>query len=69
MKKLMICLLLAMLPALMSMFLYAQNPQSDSDATRQRWKDQLSGDWVFEDLDAAFKEAKKTGKPLMIVFR
>jgi hypothetical protein len=30
---------------------------------------ELQGNWVYNDVDAGFTEAKKTGKPLLIVFR
>jgi hypothetical protein len=31
--------------------------------------DGLEGDWIYDDLPGAFAEAKRTGKPLMVVFR
>ena len=30
---------------------------------------ELRGKWIYDDVDAGFAQAKKTGKPLMIVFR
>ena len=30
---------------------------------------EVKGPWVYNDLPAGFAEAKKTGKPLLIVFR
>ncbi len=30
---------------------------------------ELRGEWIYDDVDAGFAQAKKTGKPLMIVFR
>ena len=27
------------------------------------------GDWIYDDLDLGFADAKKTGRPLMVVFR
>jgi len=27
------------------------------------------GEWIYDDLDAAIAEAKRTGKPLMVVLR
>ena len=28
----------------------------------------LPGTWIYDDLDAGFAEAKKTGKPMLVVF-
>ena len=37
---------------------------------REKLKDTaLQGAWVYDDIDAGFAEAKKTGKPLLVVFR
>jgi len=30
---------------------------------------EVRGAWVYNDPDAGFAEAKKTGKPLLVVFR
>ena len=30
---------------------------------------QIAGPWIYNDLPAGFAEAKKTGKPLLVVFR
>ncbi len=32
-------------------------------------RERLVGSWIYDDMAAAFAEAKKTGKPMMIVFR
>ncbi len=29
----------------------------------------LVGDWIYDDVDAGYAEAKKTGKPLLVSFR
>jgi hypothetical protein len=29
----------------------------------------VKGDWIYDDLNAGFAEATKSGKPMMIVFR
>jgi len=29
----------------------------------------LPGSWIYDDLEKGFAESRKTGKPLMIVFR
>ncbi|MAG56038.1 MAG: hypothetical protein CMJ83_07090 [Planctomycetes bacterium] len=31
--------------------------------------DQVSGDWVYEDIEAGYAKARKTGKPLLVSFR
>ena len=46
-------------------------PQDDAT---QRLKERLNdldpvGSWFYDDFDAASVEAKRSGKPLMIVFR
>ena len=29
----------------------------------------LVGNWIYDDINAGYAESKKTGKPLLIVFR
>ena len=42
----------------------------DKEKLRTALKDtEVKGDWIYDDLDAGFAEAKKSGKPMMIVFR
>jgi hypothetical protein len=42
----------------------------DKEKLRTGLKDtEVKGDWIYDDLDAGFAEAKKSGKPMMIVFR
>ena len=37
---------------------------------QQNLKDtDIVGTWVYDDLDAGIAEAKKSGKPLMVVYR
>lgn len=44
----------------------AQDPQK----TKSTLKDiDLVGSWIYNDLNAGFAEAKKTGKPMLVVFR
>ena len=44
--------------------------QQDKEKLRTALKDnEVKGDWIYDDLDAGFAEAKKSGKPMMIVFR
>ncbi len=44
-------------------FLGAQDLQKSLDDTEVR------GAWIYNDLGAGFAEARKTGKPLLVVFR
>ena len=42
----------------------------DKEKLRTALKDtEVKGDWIYDDLNAGFAEAKKSGKPMMIVFR
>lgn len=42
----------------------------DKEKLREALKDtDLQGTWVYDDVDAGFAEAKKSGKPLMVVLR
>jgi len=46
------------------------SPQQDKEKVREALKDtDLVGTWIYDDLDAGIAEAKKSGKPMMIVFR
>ena len=31
--------------------------------------DSVKGDWIYDDLAAGYAEAKKAGKPMLVVFR
>ena len=42
----------------------------DKEKLRTGLKDtEIVGTWIYDDLDAGVAEAKKSGKPMMIVFR
>lgn len=42
----------------------------DKEKLRTSLKDtEVKGSWIYDDLDAGYAEAKKSGKPMMIVFR
>jgi hypothetical protein len=42
----------------------------DKEALRAALKDtEPTGDWIYDDLARGLAEAKRTGKPLMAVFR
>ncbi len=32
-------------------------------------KDDIAGAWIYDDLPAGFAEAKRSGKPMLVVFR
>ena len=42
----------------------------DKEKLRTALKDvEVKGDWIYDDLQAGYAAAKKSGKPMMIVFR
>jgi hypothetical protein len=44
--------------------------QDDKAKLREGLKDTaVSSDWIYDDLDAGFAAAKKSDKPLLVVFR
>lgn len=44
--------------------------QDSGNKLQKALKDEdLVGPWIYDDIPAGFAEAKRTGKPLMIVFR
>ena len=51
--------------------LAAARPQDpDKERLRHALGDtELVGTWIYDDLDAGYAEAKKSGKPLMVVLR
>jgi hypothetical protein len=59
------------LPFLVLTFLaaVAAEPQDSNRQIRQSLKDNVQESWIYNDLNAGFAEAKKTGKPLLVVFR
>lgn len=36
---------------------------------RRKLKDDVHASWIYDDLPAAFAEGRKTGKPILAVFR
>jgi hypothetical protein len=57
MKLTLACLLLAAVP-------------QDKDALKASLKEvDIPASWIYDDIDAGFAEAKKTGKPLLVAFR
>jgi hypothetical protein len=44
--------------------------QGPKEQLRTALKDtEVQGAWIYDDLDAGFAEAKKTGRPMLVVFR
>ncbi len=41
----------------------------DFDALKKALGDTVSDGWIYEDIDAGYAQAKKTGKPLLVSFR
>ena len=42
----------------------------DPEALKASLKDvDIPASWIYDDIDAGFAEAKKTGKPLLVAFR
>jgi hypothetical protein len=42
----------------------------EKEKLRAALKDtEVKGDWIYDDLAGGFAEARKSGKPMMIVFR
>jgi len=42
----------------------------NNEALRKTLKDvDLVGRWIYDDIGAGYAEAKKTGKPMLVVFR
>lgn len=36
---------------------------------KDREQSQAAGNWIYNDLEKGFREARTTGKPLLLVFR
>jgi len=56
--------------ALAAVFLLTLAAPQDKDKLREALKDtELQGTWIYDDLDAGIAEAKKSGKPMLVVLR
>jgi hypothetical protein len=44
-------------------------PAQDPGQRLKSDREELAGSWIYDDLNGGFAEAKRSGKPLMIVFR
>ena len=45
-----------------------QDPKKEQLRTALK-DDSVKGEWIYDDLNAGYAQAKKTGKPMLIVFR
>jgi len=60
----------AVAAACLSAALSAGGQDGAKEQLRTALKDtEVKGDWIYDDLAGGFAAAKKTGKPMMIVFR
>jgi hypothetical protein len=59
------------LTSALALALLATAPQqSEKDQLRRALGDNdLAGTWIYDDLEAGGAEAKKSGKPMLVVFR
>lgn len=48
---------------------YGQQPTRAEKLQRDRQRVEAAGKWIYNDLPAAFAEAKRTNKPIMVVLR
>ena len=56
--------------ALAMLLLGAGNRQDDDKrGLRKKLKDKAADFWIYDDLDAGYSKARKTGKPLLVSFR
>ena len=43
--------------------------QDAAGAKRERLKDKVADFWIYDDIEAGYAKAAKTGKPLLVSFR
>jgi hypothetical protein len=56
--------------ALAALLALQSSPKEDKERLRAAMGDTtLAGSWIYDDVNAGFAEARKTGKPLMVVLR
>ena len=54
----------------MVLLLGLSSPAGDKEKLREAMGDTgLAGTWIYDDLDAGYAEAARTGRPLMVVLR
>ena len=55
---------------LLGVLLIVLSPLGDKEKLREALNDtSLVGPWIYDDLEAGYAEAGRTGKPLMVVLR
>ena len=47
----------------------AQGSSQKQGKLRQALNDDVSSAWIYDDIQAGYKAARKTGKPLLVTFR
>jgi hypothetical protein len=47
----------------------APQAKNGKEAVRRQLKDEIVGNWIYDDMPAGFAEARKTGKPILVTFR
>ena len=56
--------------AIVAMAALAALQQGPKEQLKTALKDsEVQGAWIYDDVDAGFAEAKKSGKPMLVVFR
>ena len=63
------CLSYFLFAALVPALLFGQQKTREQQVREDRAKVEAEGFWIYNDLDKAFVEAKRTGKPLLVVLR
>ncbi len=64
-----LALMVSLIMALATAPLGAQQPTREQKVLRDREKVEAEGFWIYNDLQAGFAEAKRSGKPLLVVLR
>ena len=47
----------------------AQGSSQKQDKLRKALNDDVSSAWIYDDIQAGYEAARKTGKPLLVTFR
>ena len=57
------------LSALAAAMLTASASTQEPETLREALGDVVGDGWIYEDIDAGYREARRTGKPLLVAFR
>ncbi len=60
---------LFLVSSILSVSALTQEAQDAARTKRERLKDHAAGFWIYDDIDAGYAKAAKTGKPLLVSFR